>query len=79
MHAARKDEGAKPTVEVHLFDVSEDLYGATLRVHLASRLREERRFSGLAELKEQIAKDALEARERLAVAALDPEAGGAWG
>jgi riboflavin kinase/FMN adenylyltransferase len=74
-----KDEGAKPTVEVHLFDVSEDLYGATLRVHLASRLREERRFSGLAELKEQIAKDALEARERLAGAAPDPEAGGAWG
>lgn len=69
---------ARPLVEAHLFDFEGDLYGAELRVHLASRLREERRFSGLAELKEQIGKDAREARERLEHAEPDP-ALGAWG
>jgi riboflavin kinase/FMN adenylyltransferase len=69
---------ARPSVEVHLLDYQGDLYGAELRVHLSSRLREERRFSGLAELKEQIARDAGEARERLEGASPLPEAGGAW-
>jgi riboflavin kinase/FMN adenylyltransferase len=74
-----KEREAKPLVEVHLFDTEGDLYGASLRVHLVSRLREERRFSGIAELKDQIAKDARAARERLAEASPDPEALGAWG
>ncbi|MCK6592392.1 MAG: bifunctional riboflavin kinase/FAD synthetase [Polyangiaceae bacterium] len=72
-------EGEKaPLVEVHLFDFGGDLYGSELRVHVISRIREERRFSGLAELKEQIGRDAREARERLAHAAPDPAALGAW-
>src|SRR6185436_756944 len=41
--------GAGPTVEVHLLDHAEDLYGATLRVHLIARVRPEQKFSGLAE------------------------------
>ena len=64
--------GLRPTVsggfsvEVHLFDFSADLYGSTLRVHLVTRLREERKFAGLDELKAQIAKDSAEARAALA-------------
>jgi riboflavin kinase/FMN adenylyltransferase len=62
--------GVRPTVatrgersiEVHLFDVSEDLYGQTLRVHFVQRLRDEKRFSGLDALKAQIQHDADEAR-----------------
>lgn len=50
------------TIEVHLFDVSEDLYGQTLRVHLVRQLREERRFEGLEALQTQIRIDANEAR-----------------
>jgi riboflavin kinase/FMN adenylyltransferase len=73
-----KEGGARPSVEVHLFDVDEDLYGQELRVHLAARIREERRFSGIDELKAQIAKDAALAREKLEGAAPDPSAGGAW-
>jgi riboflavin kinase / FMN adenylyltransferase len=76
--------GLRPTVdagfsvEVHLFDFAQDLYGDDLRVHLVSRLREERKFSGLAELKEQIARDIEQARSALALLEPDPLAGGAW-
>jgi riboflavin kinase/FMN adenylyltransferase len=69
---------ARPLVEVFLFDFEGDLYGAELRVHLVARLREEKRFSGVAELKEQIGKDARDARERLEGASPDPTALGAW-
>jgi riboflavin kinase/FMN adenylyltransferase len=66
--------GVRPTVgggdarrvEVHLFDLDRDLYGATLRVHLVARLRDERKFDGLDALKAQIARDAEEARRALA-------------
>ncbi len=70
---------ARPSVEVHLFDLDQDLYGARLRVHLVARLRAEQRFAGLDALKEQIARDAAAARARLADLAPDPAAGGAWG
>jgi riboflavin kinase/FMN adenylyltransferase len=66
----------RPSVEVHLFDTDEDLYGARLRVHLVARLRAEQRFSGLDALKAQIARDAADARARLA--SLTPAAGPAW-
>lgn len=70
--------GARATVEVHLFDLAEDLYGAELRVHLVDRLRPEQRFAGLDALKEQIARDAGAARAVLASAVPDAAAGGAW-
>ena len=76
--------GLRPTVdagfsvEVHLFDFAEDLYGDSLRVHLVSHLREERKFAGLAELKAQIGQDIESARASLASAVLDPLARGAW-
>ena len=69
---------ARPSVEVHLFDVDQDLYGARLRVHLMARLRAEQRFAGLDALKAQIARDAADARQRLSGASPDPAAGGAW-
>ena len=56
-------EGAEGrTVEVYLIDFARELYGAKLRLHLVSRLREERRFASLEELKAQIARDVDEAR-----------------
>jgi riboflavin kinase/FMN adenylyltransferase len=77
--------GVRPTIaevttrllEVHLFDFDQDLYGAELRVHLVSRLREERRFPGLDALTQQIEADARLARERLEGRQIDP-ALGAW-
>jgi riboflavin kinase/FMN adenylyltransferase len=65
--------GTRPTVggsdlrlEAHLFDFAGDLYGKHLRVALIEHLRPERTFSGLAELKAQIAADAAQARAILA-------------
>lgn len=74
----RPTVGAGPSIEVHLFDLDEDLYGATLRAHLVSFLRPEQKFDGLPSLKAQIARDAAEARLRLATHAPDPAAAGAW-
>ncbi len=58
--------GGHPLLEAHLFDVDEELYGVTLRVHLVTRLRDERRFAGLDALKAQIAVDSADARRTLA-------------
>ncbi|HKB49363.1 MAG TPA: riboflavin kinase, partial [Ktedonobacterales bacterium] len=73
-HAGVCNIGVRPTfggeprllVEVHLLDAALDLYGLTLRVSLIARLRDERRFGGVDELKAQIARDAEEARMQLA-------------
>lgn len=65
--------GRRPTfdkadelLEVHLLDHSEDLYGRHLRVALIDFIRPERKFSGLDELKAQIAADSRAARILLA-------------
>jgi len=57
--------GEGETLEVHLLDWAGDLYGATLRVAFVSRLRDERRFAGPADLAAQIAADIGAARRRL--------------
>lgn len=71
----RPTVGAGFSVEAHLFDFEGDLYGARLRLHLCARLREERRFAGLDELRAQIARDMDEARRLLASRT---PAGAAW-
>lgn len=64
--------GKRPTVgklvenfEVHLFDFAGDLYGKTLRVTLIDFIRPEMKFSGLDQLKAQIAADGEAARRIL--------------
>ncbi len=59
------DEPAPP-LEVNLFDFSGDLYGQQLRVSFHHHLRQQRRFAGLDELKEQLARDESDARAVLA-------------
>ena len=61
--------GRRPTVgklqenfEVHLFDFAGDLYGQSLRVALVDFIRPEMKFSGLDQLKAQIAADGQAAR-----------------
>jgi riboflavin kinase / FMN adenylyltransferase len=49
-------------VEAHLLDFDGDLYGRVGDVNFLRRIRPEKRFSGVAELKEQIARDVEEAR-----------------
>ncbi len=64
--------GIRPTlgktnrmIEVHIFDLDEDLYGKTLRVYLKYFLRQEIRFNNMEELREAIAKDEIKSRELL--------------
>ncbi len=47
----------EPSIESHIFDFDGDLYGDVLRVRFLHRLRDERKFNGIEELKAQIAKD----------------------
>lgn len=55
-----------PLAETHLLDFDGDLYGRRLEVTFEARLRAERRFPGPDALREQIARDVREARQRLA-------------
>lgn len=55
------------SVEVHILDLHEDLYDRQLKVHFVQRLRGERKFSGLEELKTQIGKDIALGRTILAL------------
>ena len=64
--------GRRPTVndrgvlaETHLFDFDEEIYGCQLTVHLHAFLRPEQKFDGLDALRDQIAKDAEQARQIL--------------
>lgn len=50
------------TVESHLLEQTGELYGAECRVEFLKMLRPEKRFGGLEALREQIARDAAEAR-----------------
>ena len=48
---------AEPSIETYIFDFDRDLYGDVLRVRFLYRIRDERKFSGIEELKAQIEKD----------------------
>ncbi|PIS10915.1 MAG: bifunctional riboflavin kinase/FAD synthetase [Bdellovibrio sp. CG10_big_fil_rev_8_21_14_0_10_47_8] len=50
-------------VEAHVLDFGADLYGRTLKVELCHYLREEKKFSSIEELKTQIGKDVVAAKE----------------
>ena len=51
------EKGAEPSIETYLFDFDGNLNGDVLRVRFLHRIREERKFSGIDELKAQIEKD----------------------
>jgi riboflavin kinase/FMN adenylyltransferase len=59
--------GTRRTIETFLLGFAGDLYGLRLRLHLVARLREERKFASLDELKLQITRDCAAAREKLAL------------
>jgi len=58
--------GGDETIEVHLLDVDEDLYGKSVRVQFIDRLRNEQRFTSAETLVFQIKTDIEQARSVLA-------------
>lgn len=50
-------QGSTRTIEVHLFDFNGDLYGKRLSVELLERLRDEKKFDSVEDLKLQLEKD----------------------
>jgi riboflavin kinase/FMN adenylyltransferase len=54
--------GQQPVLETHLFDFDKDIYGQLLTVEFKQFIREERKFDGIDQLKEQIFKDIEEVR-----------------
>jgi len=72
-HRALLNIGIRPTlespkprlqVEAHLLDYSGELYGKTVEVVFVDKLRSECKFNSIEELREQIAKDIVQARQR---------------
>jgi riboflavin kinase/FMN adenylyltransferase len=72
-HRAAVNIGVRPTlgdaapqlrVEAHLLDFSGDLYGKDLELTFVEKLREERKFASLEELRAQIGRDVSEAARR---------------
>ena len=66
------NQGARPTfgvhargLEIHLFDFSGDLYGATVTVEWVRRLRDTQTFPSRQALVDQIERDAMAARSIL--------------
>ncbi|MBA2249237.1 MAG: bifunctional riboflavin kinase/FAD synthetase [Chitinophagaceae bacterium] len=53
------------TIEVNIFDFDKDIYDQTIRVYVINYLREEKKFSGLPELQDEIAKDKINALKLL--------------
>ena len=69
VHAACTNVGVAPTfergenrIEAYLIDFEGNLYGRIVDVSFVRRIRPEKRFSGVEELKEQIERDVEEAR-----------------
>jgi riboflavin kinase/FMN adenylyltransferase len=58
--------GEQPLLEVFIFDFDGDIYGEYITVHFISRLREERKFSDVDSMVEQMHRDVVDARAALA-------------
>jgi riboflavin kinase/FMN adenylyltransferase len=53
------------TVEVHILDFNENIYNKKIRINFVKRIRDEIKFSGIAELSQAICKDVADTREIL--------------
>ncbi len=56
------ESDSEPSIETYVFDFDGDLYGDVLRVRFLHRIRDERKFNGIEELKAQIERDTKRAR-----------------
>ena len=71
VYSAMSNVGIRPSVvstgrwlETHIFDFNGDLYGRVLKVVLLEKIRDERKFSSVAELRAQLEHDMEYCREQ---------------
>lgn len=50
-------EGEEETLEVHLFEFDQEIYGKEVQVRFLSRIRDEQKFEGIEQLKAQLTND----------------------
>ena len=62
-HRPTVSNGSQISVETHIFDFDEYIYGLDIQVTFVRKLRDERRFASLEELKAQLEKDRQEANK----------------
>lgn len=62
------------TIEAHLFDFDEDIYGEHISIHFLDRIRDEMRFPSLGALKDQLQKDRRQSLQMLNELKLQPDA-----
>ena len=51
------NDADRSSIEVHLFDMHEEFYNETIQVEFSAKLRDEKKFVNLEELKDQLHKD----------------------
>jgi riboflavin kinase/FMN adenylyltransferase len=64
-------ETAQTFLEVHLFDMNENLYGRTLLVEFIDLIRPDQKFNSAGELVHQMKQDCVQAKARLQNLSLD--------
>ena len=57
--------GTSPVLEVNIFDFKKEIYGKRIKVEFVKKIRDEKKFDSLEDLKKQIAKDVNTAKEQL--------------
>jgi riboflavin kinase/FMN adenylyltransferase len=57
--------GTSPVLEVNIFDFKKEIYGKRVKVEFVKKIRDEKKFDSLEDLKKQIAKDVSTAKEQL--------------
>ena len=70
LYSAMSNIGLRPSVdgttrllETHLFGFEGDLYGQQIEVHLVRKIRDEKRFASIDELRQQLERDAAECQK----------------
>lgn len=58
-------DGSEQTLEVHIFNFDEDIYGKSVQVRFLKRLRDEKKFKGIQDLKNQLKQDENKAKKVL--------------
>ena len=54
-------DGSKRSIEIHFFNFRDNLYGKQVRIEILHRLRDEKRFDSLEDLRKQLEKDKINA------------------